>query len=152
MRRLAERAIPFVLLALAAVFAGCCSSRHALRLTSFHAPRRIERIEPVTTQAAIAAAAALEADEDERCVDAYFFAGWLAWQAVTAEPAGPHAAASQDCYNTVVAKLLSSAQRFGRLNATHGLVIRRVDQAFAVPITHHGFAWQATEFQRLHPP
>lgn len=88
----------------------------------------------------------MEAADDGKCVEAYYLACYLAWQSLDTEPdAVPH-------YNEALSHLLSASARMSRIDPTRGLMVGdRVDSK-TVPIVHHGFAWQATDFQHLHAP
>jgi pimeloyl-ACP methyl ester carboxylesterase len=151
---LAARPIFVALLALFAIGfdAGCCTHSHTLRLASLHSPNWIACADWAAAEAQLGNADELEAADNEGCVAAYFSASWLAWQAIIHEPAEAHAATCRGVYNTSVAKLLASAQRFGRLDAARGLVIDGGNRTQTVPVIHYGFAWLAADFQRLHPP
>ena len=53
-------------------------------------------------------------------------------------------------YNAAVESLLRTAQ-FGRLKA-EGLIVQQSEGTVVVPIVHHGFPGEATDFQQLHSP
>jgi pimeloyl-ACP methyl ester carboxylesterase len=89
-----------------------------------------------------------EAD-DEVCVDWYFEAAYRASQAArTAAPSDERVAEANLLYRESLQHLLGAGQHFGRLDATSGLLV----QGATVPVTHHGFVWQAADFQRILPP
>jgi pimeloyl-ACP methyl ester carboxylesterase len=78
-------------------------------------------------------------------VDAYFRACRAAWDAGAA-------GMSTERHCEALAGLLSSAQRYGRLDPARGLAISDGETSFTVPILHQGFPWKPSDFQRLHPP
>lgn len=88
----------------------------------------------------------LEAAGDVQCIEAYFQACWFAWQALDTE------AGAAAYYNEAVAHLLIAAARMGRLDPARSLMIGDSPQSKIVPVAHHRFAWQATDFQQLHLP
>lgn len=146
MRRLAASFLWPAALAAALVAAGGCSLKRPAHLTIWHRPPGPVFAEPIDAEGVLARAEALAATGDEACVDEYFRACLLAWP--SAADAGPGCRA----YSAAVAGLVCSAQRFGRLDAARGLVIRQGDALIDVPVTHHGFPWQASDFQRLQFP
>jgi pimeloyl-ACP methyl ester carboxylesterase len=93
----------------------------------------------------LARAEKLDRAGDARAVDAYFRACRAAWDVCAA-------GMGTERYGEALAGLLSSAQRFGRLDPARGLVICEGEASFTVPILHQGFPWKPSDFQRLHPP
>ena len=97
--------------------------------------------------------AALEELDSEYCVDWYFSATRSAWMAAQL-CAGNEALCgeAQDLYHDGLTALLRTAQKFERLDSRAGLTVRLGSRSMCVPVVHHGFAWQAGDFQRLSPP
>ncbi|HEX5105431.1 MAG TPA: alpha/beta fold hydrolase [Pirellulaceae bacterium] len=141
----ADRSIALIVLALAGGAAGCRSLQPCALHTELPAG-------PISWESSLQAACGelarghdLEAAGDERCVDAYFRAAHLSWQAIAE-------AGACGCYGEATGCLLLAAQRFGRLDPECGLVIHEGGRSDFVPVVHQGFAWGASDFQRLHPP
>jgi hypothetical protein len=47
--------------------------------------------------------------------------------------------------------LIISGQQFGRLDARSRLIVYAHGQRQSIPVTHHGFVWEAADFQQLLP-
>ncbi|MCE9605532.1 MAG: alpha/beta fold hydrolase [Planctomycetia bacterium] len=52
-------------------------------------------------------------------------------------------------YNVDLAKLLATAQRFGRLDPASGLRVVQGDRLITIPVELHGFAWTAEDFNQI---
>ena len=150
MRHLARRSI-----LLGCVAAGCamfgCASLHVKQQATPNW-RLLSYSPQAAAEEEFERAAALEAAGDEASVDAYFAACSLWWQALSFPPHESPPAAAWDGYNDAVLGLLRTGQRFSRLDPARGLRIYGGERTFDVPAVHHGFPWQASDFQRLHPP
>jgi pimeloyl-ACP methyl ester carboxylesterase len=148
MRHLAERNLPLALVALALLVLASvgCSHGPRARFALWPSSHHDEYSSRAAAERELSQAAALEATGNAACVDGYFRACSLAWPAIH-----EHRNAAE-CYNVAVAELVRSAQRFGRLNPASGLIIHEGDESVTVPVVHRGFAWQPSDFQRLHPP
>ena len=100
----------------------------------------------LTTRAAV-----LEAACDPACVDLYFAATCRQWRHVESlgeYPTHDDLLHESRTYQACLAKLLVTAQRFGRFD-TLGLRVFVRDQPVVVPISLHGFAWTAEDFNAL---
>jgi pimeloyl-ACP methyl ester carboxylesterase len=142
MQRLVSQFTWIWLVAGCCALASCHAHRSGLRACSlFHSGATAD--DPLTLASAeFARGQRLEASGDEACVDAYFQASRLAWDC-------SDAAAT---YNAAVERLLLAAQHFGRLDPACGLTVNCGSERMVIPVTQHGFAWSAGDFQRLHAP
>jgi pimeloyl-ACP methyl ester carboxylesterase len=145
MRQSTGRVLALVVLAIAGGESGC----RALQPCSLHSDFRREALACETSleaaQDELARAATLESAGDARCVDTYYRAAQIAWLSI-GEPG------ARQCYGEATCGLLFAAQRFGRLDPARGLVLCQGGRCELIPATHRGFAWAASDFQRLHPP
>ena len=101
-------------------------------------------------QAERAYAAAVECEEadSESCVDHYFQAAVLtgrgdACQCTSCRRCQLHGAA--------LTKLVTTGERFGRLDGRSHLSVIYDGQQRSIPVTHHGFVWDRKDFQQLSP-
>ncbi len=152
MRHLAVRLMALALLAQVCAACGGCALWPRFRPTSWTTPLPDGISTRVAAERELARAAALESAGDEGCVAAHFAASSLAWHSLYETPDNSQPSSAWHCYNTAVARLLLSAQRFGKLNPAQGLVIEDGNGSLTVPVAHFGFPWNASDFQRLHPP
>lgn len=100
----------------------------------------------------VQAASQLEAAGDPACVDLYFAATCRRWTHVSAlgeHPTRDDLVFESKAYNASLAKLLVTAQRFGRLDAATGLHVVQNDRPLTVPVHLHGFAWTTEDFNEL---
>lgn len=140
MSPLSCRILALPLLALAACQAGC----GVLRTGPNHLFAAGGNWHPLAeSERELAHAEQLDRAGDSRAVEAYYRATRAAWDA---------AGAGSEAYRAALAGLLSSAERYRRLDPTHGLEIHDGGASFTIPIVHHGFPWKPSDFQRLHPP
>lgn len=58
---------------------------------------------------------------------------------------------NRDMHKSALLKLVVTAQRFHRFDAQNGLQVIRDGHAEWIPISYHGFVWQARDFQFLTP-
>jgi pimeloyl-ACP methyl ester carboxylesterase len=145
MQGVPARAILLSLIAplLACGTVGCSAIGVGPRTANSSAPTLVDdSLGAAETQ--LARGVALESSGDEGCVEAYFLACSLAWHSLHEEPTAGR------CYTEAVARLLGAAQAMGRLDPARGLIVREDGRSIVVPAHHHGFAWQASDFQRLH--
>jgi hypothetical protein len=113
-----------------------------------------------------AEAVRLEAEGSASAVDAYLQTAAAAWPAVEAlatavqrhAPMGTSSVTaslpeSRDwkLYQSAVAGLLESAQRFGRWSPSTGLLVMGPQGLQPVATSYHGFVWAPAEFGELHP-
>ena len=97
-------------------------------------------------------AAKLEAACDPGCVDLYFAAAVRQWQKLAelgAMPTSDDLLHRARTYNAELAKLLVTAQRFGRFDAVNGLHVLHEGQMLAIPVAFYGFAWSPEDFNQL---
>src|SRR5262245_21613994 len=112
----AEHPILLGCLALLSCLPGCASLDHRSPPPAAHAPRLLSFSPQAAAEQELKRAAALEASDDDACVDAYFFACSLSWQSLSAQaPEGPGGNTWQ-CYHDSVTGLVRTGQRFGRLD------------------------------------
>lgn len=141
-----------ILICLAACSTGCLTTRVGWREPAYRLPltARTAVGDRNLLRAQIAYAAALEQEKDGSpdCVDLYFQAAALTqdgcWQC---EPDAP----SSQIHRQALARLISTGEQFGRLDARCGLSVVWCGQQRLIPITHHGFVWKAEEFDCLEP-
>jgi hypothetical protein len=100
-----------------------------------------------------AAANRLHQERNARCIDVYYHAALTAWECLDRFTAGQteraRAELAWDLYHESLAALIELGQRYGRLDPRRGLVVYTQSGHELVPITRHGFAWQADDFHRL---
>jgi hypothetical protein len=81
------------------------------------------------------------------CVDLYYEVACL-----TADAADcPCFGRARQLHEASLMKLVTAGQRFKRLDPSKGLTIQRGGQKRLVPISAHGFVWQADDFDQLVP-
>ncbi len=91
--------------------------------------------------------------ESPCCVDSFFEAaasGWryLEWSADT-PPGDSRRNRAWQLYHSSLARLIETAQKFGRLNPSGGLSVKTPGGMLDVPVAYHGFAWQPSDFNSL---
>lgn len=98
-------------------------------------------------------AASLESKECSSCVEEYLKAAGKAWTALEKEHAasGKSSPRTLSLYRSSVAKLLVTAQRFGRWNPNVGLTVCDRSGTTVLPVSLHGFSWSPQQFQCLEP-
>ncbi len=52
-------------------------------------------------------------------------------------------------HNSAMIRILSQGQAYGRLDPSSHLQINGANQTVRIPVIHHGFAWQRSDFQQL---
>ncbi len=89
-------------------------------------------------------------DGDTNCVDSYFQATVLSWQAMT-EQLGPITSTSPTWvnYQESLRGLLESAARFGRLDGYRGLRVNQPDGPMDVPLVNRGGVWPVEQFRKF---
>jgi pimeloyl-ACP methyl ester carboxylesterase len=106
-------------------------------------------------EADLAAGMRWENQQADACVDWYFRAAIEAWQWLesAACPSGddPEYRSAWRVYQQSVARLIPAANRFGRLDPRAGLVVVDRGGRRVIPVKHHGFAWQASDFCQVLP-
>ncbi len=105
-----------------------------------------------TATALIKRASMLEAAHDPTCVDLYFAATYRNWQSVASvgdQLSNDDLLRESQAYHASLAKLLVTAQRYGRLDPVTGLQVFDGDQSLVIPVELHGFAWSAEDFNDL---
>jgi hypothetical protein len=103
-------------------------------------------------EASYAAAARAEFLGYDACVDLYLQAAISSGQLLLADTNDPSLASSLrvwQVYHSSVAKLLDTAQRFGRLAGARGLRVTIDDREQLLPVTSHGLVWPAESFGRM---
>jgi pimeloyl-ACP methyl ester carboxylesterase len=144
MRPLPHRFLVLTLLALVSCPAGCGALRsHRGRSLAIGAASDGSPLAEVDRE--LAQAEKFDRSGNAHAVDAYFRACRAAWDVCAA-------GMGTDRYSEALTGLLSSAQRYGRLDPARGLVIYEGEASFTVPILHQGSSWKPSDFQRLHPP
>lgn len=85
-------------------------------------------------------------------VDHYYTATRQFWQeANELSPGNNRFANSFGQYNACLAELLNAARRYKRLDPSRGLIIHQAGITQTIPVLHHGFSWEAEDFQTLAP-
>jgi hypothetical protein len=108
-------------------------------------------------EAALSSGHRLEHQGNEQSVDRYYEAAVFSWAAleVTSAIGGPEssdAVFARDLYNESLRDCLRAAQQFGRIDPRSHLLVNTPAGAATVPISHHGFVWQPSDFIRLADP
>ncbi len=118
-------------------------------------PCRLTRFAPVHSDADryMKKGALLEREGNEHCVDWYYAAARLKWQSAVGfgDDAASYSPVWEE-YNDCVAALLHSAAKMRRLDASRGLVVQEGNRQVVIPVVHHGFPWEAHDFQALSAP
>jgi pimeloyl-ACP methyl ester carboxylesterase len=121
----------------------CSAVRYSVRRPSYDAAAVHELLQ---------AAGRLEAARNPACVDLYFAATCRLWDRVAALgefPARDDLVLDAKGYNACLAKLLTTARTFGRLDPLTGLHVMDGDRPIAIPVELHGFAWSAEDFNEI---
>ena len=100
-----------------------------------------------------AAAMQSEAAGCPNCVDFYYQAATSSWPVLERELAktGKTSVRSAELHRSAVAKLLVTAQQYGRWDPCRGVAISTVCGKNLLPTTYQGFTWGPEQFQRLEP-
>ncbi|QEG34969.1 Alpha/beta hydrolase family protein [Bythopirellula goksoeyrii] len=100
-----------------------------------------------------AAAQHSEAAECPDCVDLYYQAATTSWPVMERELAkqGKTSVRSAELHRSAVAKLLVTAQRFGRWDPCRGVTVSTTCGKTHLPTTYQGFTWGPEEFRQLEP-
>ncbi len=100
-----------------------------------------------------AAAVQSESAGCPNCVDLYYQAATTSWPVLERELAksGKTSVRSAELHRSAVAKLLVTAQRFGRWDPCRGATISTACGKTILPTTFQGFTWRPEEFQQLEP-
>ena len=87
------------------------------------------------------------------CVDRYFAAAVSAWQQIEAQLSvgGQPSFRADELYRSSLAKLLITAQRFGRWQPQQCQLTLANSNPLALPASYQGFTWGSKEFQDLQP-
>jgi len=95
-------------------------------------------------------ASALESEENgfACCVDQYFEAIILTASCRNEDPTSTR---QNDLHRSALIKLTECGTQFSRLDPRCGLLVFRDGKHHMIPITHHGFVWEAAEFERVLP-
>jgi pimeloyl-ACP methyl ester carboxylesterase len=105
------------------------------------------------TMAGYALAAGAEADHANvsTCVDLYFETVAFSWNFLQSRGAAaqPEYELAWQIYHNGLARLMTAAQRFGRLDPSKGLRVVTAAGALTIPVVHHGFVWKAEDFTRV---
>lgn len=138
---IAERCLVWFLLGTLCSLSGCAAGLHGRGGTIDLLPGD-PILRPVSSVAPANAA--------DDCVNAAFFACAEAWEDLRDSNVGD--AEAQRLYCTAVWRLLATAGRHGRIDPLRGLTLRLNGATVNIPIEYCGFAWQPSDFQRLHQP
>lgn len=107
----------------------------------------------VVAEDSYAVAVRLEEDGCPECVDLYYDAAARSWPVLERQLTndGKTSPRAADLYRSAVAKLLITAQRFGRWNPNQGLTVSTASGTVVLPTSYQGFDWGPEEFQNLQP-
>ncbi|QDS96999.1 esterase/lipase family protein [Adhaeretor mobilis] len=99
------------------------------------------------------AAVDLEAKNCPDCVEEYLKTACKAWEALDREIAskGKSSTRAVGLYQSSVAKLIVTGQRFGRWDPNRGLIVASSCGTTLLPTCYHGFNWSPDQFQHLEP-
>lgn len=100
---------------------------------------------------ALTAGRAAERSQQVTCVDLYFEGVAFSWNFLRSPGAAhrPEYAQAWKIYHHCLARLISSAQRFGRLDPQRGLQVVTPMGSRTISTSYHGFVWQSTDFTRV---
>ncbi len=100
-----------------------------------------------------AAAVQSESADCPNCVDLYYQAAIASWPVLERElsKSGKTSVRSAELHRSAVAKLLVTAQRFGRWDPCRGVAISSQCGTTLLRTTYQGFTWGPEEFQQLQP-
>jgi hypothetical protein len=143
MRPPAHPCFALTLLGLVVATVGCST----IRPCRLHDPTGIFPHAHSPCAATLSQAAALDADGDERCVDAYYQVCAETWQEI-----GIPGSDTQCNYNTALKHLMQAACKYRRLDPMRGLKIIDGASTIIVPIDYEGFVWDDADFQQFHLP
>ncbi len=105
------------------------------------------------TLAGNALSAGLDAEREKMvtCVDLYFEAVAFSWNFLQSPDATrrPEYRAAWELYHHGLARLIGSAQQFGRLDPTSGLRVMTPTGMQTIPTSYHGFVWKPGDFTRV---
>jgi len=103
--------------------------------------------------ASYALAAGVEAEQEEsvRCVDLYFEGVAFSWNFLQSPHAAarPEYSAAWQVYHESLARLMRSAQRFGRLDPSRGLRVVTPMGPQSIRTRYQGFVWKPADFSRV---
>ncbi len=122
----------------------------AVHLNSTPARRRIA--EAARCRQLAQHASVLEAAKDPSCVDHYFAAVCAGWEMIVAQgndPAADELLERASIYHASLAKLMQTAQQFGRFDPRHGLHVTSNGQPLTIPASLYGFSWSTADFNEL---
>jgi hypothetical protein len=99
----------------------------------------------------------LEHQGSDESVDRYYEAAVVSFAAVRATSAlvgfdHPDSAEARELYNESLRDCLRAAQHFGRLDPASHLLVNTPAGSQSVPISHRGFVWAASDFNRVVDP
>ncbi|MHB1030244.1 MAG: esterase/lipase family protein [Pirellulaceae bacterium] len=102
------------------------------------------------TLAGYALSAGLQAEQANlaTCVDLYFETVAFSWNFLKSPGASarPEYEPAWQLYHNGLARLMSTGQRFGRLDPTAGLRVVTAAGSLIIPTTYQGFAWKSEDF------
>lgn len=134
-----------------AASAGCLAKVH-WRQPADHLPLRVATAiggrNLLRAQVAYAAAQKFEKECSDECVDLYFQAAALTHQACIGCDAD---CPESQIHRSALTRLIITGEQFGRLDPRSGLSIIAHGERQCIPIAHHGFVWEAEEFDHLEP-
>ncbi|MFO7902613.1 MAG: alpha/beta hydrolase [Pirellulaceae bacterium] len=105
---------------------------------------------PMASQA-LAAGRDAERSRQVTCVDLYFEGVAFSWNFLQSPGAKHHPEYSEawKVYHRCLARLIGSAQRFGRLDPQGGLQVVTPMGPRTIATSYHGFLWQPADFTRV---
>jgi hypothetical protein len=155
-----RRAFAIILIQCIAIFGGCLATHPTWETADFLSP-----LEPVpiavnesdpqlaAAESAYAEARDLELEDNEACVEAYLEAAQLLWPIFSDNCHVDEFEERREArlYQSTVAKLIVTAQRFQRFDSVRGIRLGSINQGNIrwLPIRYHGFSWHPEEFQRF---
>jgi len=105
------------------------------------------------TMAGYALSAGKDAEQEnlDTCVDLYFEGVAFSWNFLESPGAAarPEYSTAWQFYHESLARLISSAQRLGRLDPAKGLRVVTQTGVVTIPTAYDGFCWQAADFSRV---
>lgn len=130
---------------------GCLVTRVKWHEPVFAKPANVEASDPsaiAQSERSYARAVELEEQGSAACVDHYF-------QVAVATEKHDHCG-HDDCracelHKSALMKVVTTGQRFGRLDRNVGLTIKLDGICHVIPIDHRGFVWKPDDFRKLIP-
>ncbi len=145
----------FATLLLVFTVGGCSSKRATWLPPEIIKPAASCTRDSLIARAEVAMAHAVELDKQTNagCVDAYFQSAQLSWLEIQRQLRESSATYGRptEIYRSSLAQLITTGQKYGRLDPKTGLVVRTPTGQVTIPTRYYGFLWQPDDFNYLIP-